>query len=356
MNSRTLALSLWILSLPAAASTDPPVTAAAAPHPFEVLLWGLEEPETASPDVDILEPESLPGDELPLPDLAIPEDPLPILPDPPRPKRGRQAAIDEAAELYRDFGAAPIIWQPSGVVFPFDESQPVVTCSPLRACDIELEPGEVIRDVALGDTERWVVRPLMSGDVARTVPHVLVKPTAHGLETNLVVGTTRRTYHLQLVSPTEAEIEAGEAADHRHVSFYYPEEFVASWTTEQELRRRQTGRKETAAVTDLAGVSLTKLNFNYSLRPDRKVRWAPTTVFDDGEHVYIQLPSSVRSGDLPALLVEVDGGGLAVSNYRVQGLWYIVDGLFRRAELVVGVGKARQKVAIVNERLRSVGE
>ncbi|MCP3963590.1 MAG: P-type conjugative transfer protein TrbG [bacterium] len=355
LTSRTLALSLLLLSLPAVASTDPPVTAAATPHPFEALLWGSDEPESAPID-DGLQAEPLIDDELPLPDFAIPEDPDIFLPDPPRPKRGRQAVIDEAAELYRDFGAAPIIWQPSGVVFPFDESQPVVTCSPLRACDIELEPGEVIRDVALGDTERWVARPLMSGDVARTVPHVLVKPTAHGLETNLVVGTTRRTYHLQLVSPTEAEIQAGEAQDHRHVSFYYPGKLVESWTTEQELRRHQAGRTETAAVADLSGVSLTQLNFDYSLRPDRKVRWAPRTVFDDAEHVYIQLPASVRSGDLPALLVEVDGGGLAVSNYRVQGLWYVVDGLFRRAELVVGVGKERQKVAIVNERLRSVGE
>ncbi len=276
-------------------------------------------------------------------------------PKAPIPKPGREAAIDEAFESYRENGAAPVVWRPGGVVFPFGESQPIVTCSPLRACDIELEEGEVVRDVALGDSERWVVQPLKSGDLDRTVPHVVIKPKDYGLATNLVIGTTRRTYHLALVSPTESKVR-GRVGYDRYVSFYYLADLVQSWTTEEQLQQLEPKRpRGDSTAQDLAGFSVEDLNFDYAVKPDRKVAFAPLTVFDDGEHVYIQLPSSVRSGDLPALLVEIEGGGLSVTNYRVQGLWYVVDGLFEKAELVVGVGKARKKVALRNLRWPSRG-
>ncbi|RWK17533.1 MAG: P-type conjugative transfer protein TrbG, partial [Mesorhizobium sp.] len=41
------------------------------------------------------------------------------------------------------------------VVFLYGEVQPSVVCSPLQVCDIELEAGEVVRDVLVGDTVRW---------------------------------------------------------------------------------------------------------------------------------------------------------------------------------------------------------
>ncbi|MCP3993526.1 MAG: P-type conjugative transfer protein TrbG [bacterium] len=282
---------------------------------------------------------------------AIPSEETDPPPEPPRPKRGRQGAVDLATEHYRTSGDAPIVRRHGGIVFPFDESQPQVRCSPLRACDIELEAGEVIRDVALGDTERWIASPLASGDVDHSVPHVVVKPKDYGLSTNLVIGTTRRTYRLRLSSPTKAQLDSGHVTDHRHVSFYYPQQLVETWATEEELRRLEAERpKSTPHIQGLAAFSVDDLNFAYRIAPDRKIPWAPETVFDDGEHVYIQLPPAVRSRDLPALLVEIEGGDLAVSNYRVQGLWYIVDGLFERAQLVVGVGKARKKVALHNLR------
>lgn len=343
MRSRALALSLslaWALGTPPTAA-DPPAAAAVDPDSLAVLQAGHAEPESPPPDGEA-------------PETAVPP-PLGARVAQPPPKHGRQAAIDEAAESYRLTGAAPVVWRPGGVVFPFGESQPIVTCSPLRACDIELQEGEVIRDVALGDIERWVAKPLMSGEVDRTVPHVVIKPRDYGLATNLVIGTTRRTYHLALVSPAETATQ-GQVGYDRYVSFYYPQDLVESWATEEQLRRQEARRQESAMPTEiLAAFSVDDLNFDYRIEPDRKVTWAPQTVFDDGEHVYIQLPASVRSSDLPALLVEVEGGGLAVSNYRVQGLWYVVDGLFKKAELVVGVGKARKKVALRNLRWPSGG-
>lgn len=48
------------------------------------------------------------------------------------------------------------------VVFLFGETQPSVVCSPLQVCDIELQGGEIVRDVLVGDTVRWKVEPATS--------------------------------------------------------------------------------------------------------------------------------------------------------------------------------------------------
>ncbi|NSY93922.1 P-type conjugative transfer protein TrbG, partial [Agrobacterium tumefaciens] len=45
------------------------------------------------------------------------------------------------------------------VIFLYGEVQPSVVCSPLQVCDIELQGGEVVRDVLVGDTVRWKVEP-----------------------------------------------------------------------------------------------------------------------------------------------------------------------------------------------------
>lgn len=258
--------------------------------------------------------------------------------------------VRDAMREYHRTGQAAVIQRSDSVVYPFGESQPEVTCSPLRACGIELEAGEVVTGVALGDGERWIASPLESGDLDEPTLHVIVKPKDYGLATNLVVATTRRTYHLSLVSPPEGDAEAGEAAYHRRVRFYYPQDLVQRWATGRQLREREAERRETATVTELSALSTERLNFDYTLKGERRIPWTPTTVFDDGHHVYIQLPPAARSVDLPALLVEAPGGGMAISNYRVRGEWYVVDGLFRRAELVAGVGRKKQSVEILNNR------
>ena len=256
--------------------------------------------------------------------------------------------LRETMLRYWQTGDASVITRGNAIVFPFGESQPEVRCTPLRACDIELQAGEVITGVALGDTERWITSPLETGHAAGATPHVIVKPTQWDLVTNLVIGTDRRTYHLALLSPTKGGTVSGETDYYRHVSFYYPRDLVDYWSTERQQQRTETSSREEATTAELSALSVSELNFDYTLKGGRKVPWAPLTVFDDSRHVYIQLPEAVRSADLPALLVEVDGGGMAIVNYRVRDSWFVVDGVFKRAELVVGVGRKRKKVEIIN--------
>ncbi|HQH26150.1 MAG TPA: TrbG/VirB9 family P-type conjugative transfer protein, partial [Oligoflexia bacterium] len=136
------------------------------------------------------------------------------------------------------------------------------------------------------------------------------------LETNIVVTTTRRVYHLQ-ASSGDWYMPA--------VAWHYPEE-------DEALRQAQIERTKD---DEPLSRSPEKLEFNYEIVEDGE-SWAPVRCFDDGEKSYIQMPKDIRSGEAPALfLVEKDSEPILV-NYRVRGSYYILDRLFDRAELRVG--------------------
>ena len=69
-----------------------------------------------------------------------------------------------------------------------------------QVTDIALEPGEKLVSVSAGDTVRWVVGDTTSGEGKDAQVHILVKPIGADLDTNLVITTDRRTYHLELHS------------------------------------------------------------------------------------------------------------------------------------------------------------
>src|SRR3546814_18747720 len=69
--------------------------------------------------------------------------------------------------------------------------------APERVTDIALQAGEGVISVAAVDTSRWTVGDTTSGSGEAKRVHILVKPYAAGLSTNLVITTDRRAYHLQ---------------------------------------------------------------------------------------------------------------------------------------------------------------
>ncbi len=62
--------------------------------------------------------------------------------------------------------------------------------------------------VAAGDTARWTVGDTSSGTGEGKRTHILVKPFAPGLRTNLMIATDRRTHHLQLESTAATAMAA----------------------------------------------------------------------------------------------------------------------------------------------------
>src|SRR3546814_16232509 len=87
-------------------------------------------------------------------------------------------------------------------VFPFaDGAIYQVYTAPGAVTDIALQPGESLVSVAAGDTVRWVIGDKTSGSGAEKRTHILVKPFASNLATNLVVTPDRRSTQLHLPPP-----------------------------------------------------------------------------------------------------------------------------------------------------------
>ena len=213
------------------------------------------------------------------------------------------------------------------VVFLFGEVQPSVVCSPLQVCDIELQAGEVVRDVLVGDSVRWKVDPATSGAAGAQAVHLIVKPSEAGIETSMVVTTSRRTYHIQLRSHATEYMA--------RIGFEYPDDVAAKLG---EINARME-----ASVIDGAGVPAENLDFGF--RIEGAARWKPTRIYTDGLKTYIQFPSALAGGDAPVLFV-ISGGENRIVNYRLQNNMMVVDYLVDHAVLVSGVGGQQQKITI----------
>ena len=93
--------------------------------------------------------------------------------------------------------------------------------SPERVSTIALQSGEELIDISAGDTVRWVVGDTSSGQGSTRRVHILIKPTLPDIQTNLVVLTDRRTYHLELVSTKQAYMAS--------ISWTYPADTLVAW-------------------------------------------------------------------------------------------------------------------------------
>lgn len=196
--------------------------------------------------------------------------------------------------------------------------------SPGQVSDIALQPGETLVSVSAGDTVRWVVGDTVSGAGPRARAHVLVKPISAGIRTNLMIATNKRTYHLELESVNGGYMAA--------LSWRYPSDELAELTARSGIAAARAGQSIEA------GLSLDQLNFDYRMSGDTP-DWKPVRVFDDGRQVFIQMPDDIATTDMPPLFVLGEGGDAELVNYRVRSNYYVVDRLFRAAELRLGRGK-----------------
>ena len=265
----------------------------------------------------------------------------------PPPPTGAQLLAQQPAEVqaaikeHQEDGKWPVYRTVEYTLYPYNQKpEPSVDCAPLRTTDIQLQPGETITDVALGDTERWMATPAASGDPRNAVPHLAVKPQVSGIETNLTIYTTKHIYHLLLHSRRRAMQE---------VEFYYPDELSASMrAADAAAANAKQGAADPPGDTDnivkVAAVNPAQLNFAYTLG-GANVPWKPVRAFDDGAHVYVQMPAGMKSSEAPALLINA-GSGTQMVNYRVKGNYYVVDRLFSDAILVSGVGRDQDRVTI----------
>lgn len=310
MRSNKLMALIFGLPLAACAATGSPPPRIA--YDREDLKAAVATPEPPKPVEIVTVPEPLP-----LPGQLKP-DPLKKKPKHILPPKARVDAANRAAALE----PLPDGYVNAVQVYPFTEGALYrLYAAPEKVSDIALEAGEKLTAVSAGDTVRWVVGDTASGAGDGVQVHILVKPTAADLKTNLVITTDRRVYHLELESTQQSYMAA--------LSWRYPQDQLIA------LKGRNAQAMEAAAQIADPGVSLDQLRFRYEITGDRPP-WRPLQAFDDTHKVYIEFPERVDQGEAPPLFIVGQEGDAELVNYRVRGRYYIVDRLFSAAELRLG--------------------
>lgn len=240
------------------------------------------------------------------------------------------------AEKWQNSEEIPAFSGRNGAIrYVFGSRSPRIICAVFRVCDLALQPGERVRTIRLGDTGRWTVELASSGTGVIETQHLLIKPQDSGLDTNLVITTDRRVYHLRLVSHRTEYMP--------YVAFTYPEEAFAKWDTVLQEERRE--REE--QILPATGEYLGDLSFNY--RITGSAPWKPARVYNDGNRTVIQMPGDLDRKEQPVLIVAGEGKDGEQAYYRMHKDRYIVDTVFRKAVLVSGTGRSRQEVTIIRE-------
>ena len=124
----------------------------------------------------------------------------------------------------------PVAGAEGSVQFVFGAQQISVVCAVLQICDIELQAGEQVNNLNVGDP-RFQIEPAISGVGESEVQHLIVKPLDVGLETMLVVTTNRRTYHIQLKSQRNNYMA--------RVTFSYADDLMQKWKSNVEKKKKE---------------------------------------------------------------------------------------------------------------------
>ena len=267
---------------------------------------------------------------------------VPVAPTPDDVRRAERRLARLRSQVHvEEVTAAGFVSAPSSsrtrarIVFPYLESSIYeVYTAPDRMTSIELQPGEHLTTdngrPKAADTVQWVADTVTAGEGPSQRTLILVKPILTGIETNMLIPTNRRVYHLLLRSDSQSYMPL--------VGFSYPYEEA------QEREAAEVAKRQEEAVKEHVAVLPEQLSFRYAVKGDA-VTWKPARVFDDGQKTYIEMSPSVKSSEAPALFV-MEGADPLLVNYRVKGDFYIVDRLFDRAQLRIG----KQSVDIVHHK------
>lgn len=232
----------------------------------------------------------------------------------------------------------PYMVEEGKIVYFFGSTLPSIVCSPLKLCDIELEPGEIVRNLHLGDVARWKAKPALSGpkNSPGTITHIIVSPLDVGISTSMLVTTDRRTYHFKLVSRRKDYMP--------RVGFAYATDIEQGW---QEYYASQKVKAERSTFPKTRE-NINKLFFEYEISGDNP-SWRPVRVYNNGVKTIIQMPKEMKQTEAPALLVIGEDSEKQMVNFRLKGDRFIVDQIFKEAILIAGVGGDQTKVTITKK-------
>lgn len=225
------------------------------------------------------------------------------------------------------------------ITFLFGAAMPSIVSAPLKLTDIVLEPGEVIKDIQIGDSIRWVVSLSVSGSEPLT-SHVLIKPVDKNLQTTLNIMTDRRVYRLNLISQATKFMPA--------VSFNYPEAITRTLAEyQQRLKEKSLSKEFYKTEDDAIPSNIENLDFGYSVSGNADFK--PLRIYNDGVKTYIQMPKNMKFYEAPVLMILDKSGDKNIVNYRLKYDTFIVDSIFNKAILLQNVGKHQSKITITKK-------
>ena len=335
-------------------SPSPSIVVTATPSPSPTTSLNLWDPPRPTPSTSSANPTRIASTDpaldptpapTPKPDLlktlADREDRPTILSDDEARAVGMTQAWRERTSYYESQSSL------GAVQYTWGEELPSIVCAVLQVTDVSLEPGESVTSVSVGDNLRWSVESVTSGQGADEQPHLIIKPFTRGLETSVVVTTTKRTYHLSLRSTDEAYVH--------EVSFRYPGEpkTVIAYTQATPAPtpalpkappRQENDDPDLPVSHHRSAADPELVTEPDTYRISGSARWKPARVTHDGRKTYIFMTEEMKRTEAPALLVlrrnkYLFGYDKVLANYRLQHKTYIVDTIFDRAILVSGQDK-----------------
>lgn len=223
------------------------------------------------------------------------------------------------------------------VIFLYGEAMPSIITAPLRLTDIALEPGEIIKDVQIGDNIRWAVSLSVSGEEPYLVSHIIIKPTDKNLQTTMNIMTNKRVYRLNLVSEAKKFMPA--------VSFNYANNIIKTLEDyKNQMKVKSESKNFYKTKNDEIPSNIDNLDFGYSIKGEAQFK--PLRVYNDGIKTYIQMPKNIKFYEAPALMILDSSKEKQIVNYRLKYDTFIVDRLFNKAILLSNVGSKQEKIII----------
>jgi P-type conjugative transfer protein TrbG len=242
--------------------------------------------------------------------------------------------IDKQTENYINNGQADVITRPDGtILYPYGLAQVNLAAKRMMYSKIVLQEGERIMSAAAGDTTRWNILPNYIGDATDYTPVVLVKPLMGGLETSLSIITDKRDYDITIQS-----VDSGDYMP--RIGFYYPQDRADAIEVGLPPDKIETSASKQPKI------NIENIKYDYRISGDQKLSWYPTSVFEDGNKVFIRMSDHVDRSQLPVFMTMDHGGQAEVVNYRYFRPYYIVDTIFDQGRLILGTDKYRQMIRL----------
>jgi len=168
--------------------------------------------------------------------------------------------------------------------------------------NIQLEDGETIETISMGDTVSWQIVP--SGS------RIFLKPIEQDATTNMTLITNKRIYFF--------ELHAKEAKNINDPGLVFAVKFLYPGSSNNIVNFSQNA----PVVPDLSNkANKAKYNFKYTISGSEVI--APVQIFDDGTFTYFQfkLPTS----PVPGFFQTDKDGTESVVNYQVVGNYIAVE-------------------------------